>query len=191
MFLTHMKCSVTIETSWFLTAVSLEWDDVAYLSSSHFSYTAFSSYSVWKTKLSPIFHPCWSNFTSFILPLIWHCGCGLGGEEEGEKILFLQRWRDVSRIRGDRVSVKVRQLVWEMDVKERNEFEKGGGGGDDAGQEEFKLLTTSETLKCDFYIETDSDTFRLIPLHIVKKWEKNTKRRIKRKKKMFWLEDLI
>lgn len=78
-----------------------------------------------------------------------------------------------------------------MDVKERNEFEKGGGGGDDAGQEEFKLLTTSETLKRDFYIETDSDTFRLILLHIVKKWEKNTKRRIKRKKEMFWLEDLI
>lgn len=46
-------------------------------------------------------------------------------------------------------------------MKERNEFEKGGGG-DDAGQEEFKLLTSSETLKCDFYIltETDSDTFR-------------------------------
>lgn len=36
----------------------------------------------------------------------------LWAQRWGEKKMFLQRWQDVSRIRGNAVSVKVRQLVW-------------------------------------------------------------------------------
>ena len=132
----HLYWSVAIETSW-LQSVAMECDYsmlwIFSLSLSLLPYSDFFSYTYKLCFLPRLLLFCKNNknkagthFSSLVgrssssLPQADTVDVQSGGG--GRKEMFLRGWQDLSRIRGDGVSVKVWQLVWE------SMWRKGGRG---------------------------------------------------------------
>ncbi len=132
----HLYWSVTIETSWLQSDSSCYggWLCCGYTAlflfifSLHINSVFFFSSLLFCKKQScdPFFISMGRSCTPMHIlpPPIWHCGRRVRGGK-----MFLQRWQDLSRIRGDGVSVKMWQLVWESMWRNEREGEKGGGDG--------------------------------------------------------------